>query len=395
MTKRFNYVILSQQSWGTEIGSNAKNIAMEISKDNKVLYVNRPLDILTRMKNFQTGTKKSAKKKRGEKAGIDSQIEQVSENLFAFTPNCTLLSINRLPEGSWYDMALRFNNYLLANEIKKAVSHLGLENYIFLNDGELFNGFHLNTMLDAQKNLYYYRDYFLAVPYWQKHGKRIEPEILAKYDAVVCNSEFLSDIAKQYNENSSFVGQGCDYTLFKEALEIPSEAVSNEKPVIGYVGALNSQRLDVQLLEKLTARNKQWHWVFVGPEDPAFQSSSMHDLDNVTFTGSKPQEELASYIRSFDVAINPQRVNEVTIGNYPRKIDEYLFMGKPTVATKTRAMEMFADHCYLTSGVKGYQSAIKEALASNSPHLATKRIEFASMHSWKNSVDKIYQALAS
>jgi hypothetical protein len=31
-------------------------------------------------------------------------------------------------------------------------------------------------------------------------------------------------------------------------------------------------------------------------------------------------------------------LNETT-GNYPRKVDEY--MGKPIIATKTKAMEMF------------------------------------------------------
>ncbi|MFC7669776.1 glycosyltransferase [Hymenobacter humi] len=49
----------------------------------------------------------------------------------------------------------------------------------------------------------------------------------------------------------------------------------------------------------------------------------------------------------FDVCTNPQAVNEVTIGNYPLKIDEYLAMGKPVVATATRAMDMFADYVYL------------------------------------------------
>jgi hypothetical protein len=33
-------------------------------------------------------------------------------------------------------------------------------------------------------------------------------------------------------------------------------------------------------------------------------------------------------------------LNETTKGNYPRKIDEYLAMGKPVVATKTIAMDI-------------------------------------------------------
>jgi hypothetical protein len=36
-----------------------------------------------------------------------------------------------------------------------------------------------------------------------------------------------------------------------------------------------------------------------------------------------------------------QLSNNLTIGNYPRKIDEYLAMGKPIVATSTKTMQMF------------------------------------------------------
>ena len=58
-------------------------------------------------------------------------------------------------------------------------------------------------------------------------------------------------------------------------------------------------------------------------------------MDNVHFLGAKKTDELASYMEHFDVCINPQVVNDLTIGNYPRKIDEYLAMGKAVVATDT------------------------------------------------------------
>ena len=66
-------------------------------------------------------------------------------------------------------------------------------------------------------------------------------------------------------------------------------------------------------------------------------------MPNVLFVGLKPISELKDYVACFDVCINPQWVNELTIGNYPIKIDEYLLMGKPVVATKTKAMEMFQE----------------------------------------------------
>ena len=395
MNKSFDYVILSQQSWDVEIGSNAKNIAMEIAKHHRVLYVNRPLDMQTLLKRDAANASFVKNRISKRKSTIENQITEVSENLFAFTPKCILQSINGLPDGSIYDLANKYNNHLLAKEIKRALQHLRITEYILLNDGELFNGFYMNELLDAKKNLYYFRDYFLAVPYWQKHGIRLEPKLFGRYDGVVCNSEYLADIAREHNQNTAFVGQGCDYSYFEATIHDLKYSLNHAKPIVGYVGALNSIRLDVSLLEKLADANPQWQWVFVGPEDDAFKNSKLHNLNNVTFTGPKKQEELAGYIAQFDVAMNPQLVNDVTIGNYPRKIDEYLYMGKPTVATKTKAMAMFAEYCYLAEDQKEYEKAIQAALLETDDELLANRKAFAASHSWENSVNKIYKAVSA
>ena len=38
-----NFVVFGLQPWDIEIGSNCKDIALELAKDHKVLYVNAPL----------------------------------------------------------------------------------------------------------------------------------------------------------------------------------------------------------------------------------------------------------------------------------------------------------------------------------------------------------------
>jgi hypothetical protein len=40
-------VVVGLQAWDNDIGSNCKNIAAEFAKDNRVLYVNYPLDRIT------------------------------------------------------------------------------------------------------------------------------------------------------------------------------------------------------------------------------------------------------------------------------------------------------------------------------------------------------------
>ena len=131
----------------------------------------------------------------------------------------------------------------------------------------------------------------------------------------------------------------------------------------------------------------------VGPEDEDFRNSKLHELDNVFFLGRKDASQLPAYVKGFDIAMNPQVVNDWTIGNYPRKIDEYLAMGKPTLATRTKAMEMFREHVYLANTKEDYLELAQRALDENSKERIQARINFAKSHTWENNVKAIYEAI--
>jgi glycosyltransferase involved in cell wall biosynthesis len=133
--------------------------------------------------------------------------------------------------------------------------------------------------------------------------------------------------------------------------------------------------------------------VLVGPEDEDFKASELHQIENVHFLGPKKMEELPQYLMAFDVALNPQKLNEVTIGNYPRKIDEYLAMGKPTVATRTVAMEVFENYTYLAESKEKYVELIEIALEENTPEKEKEREAFARGHTWTNNVKEIYKKI--
>ena len=60
-------VIVGQQPWDTEIGSNCKNIALEFSKHNRVLYVNSPLDRFTLLEKIMVCMVKNIQMKQEKK----------------------------------------------------------------------------------------------------------------------------------------------------------------------------------------------------------------------------------------------------------------------------------------------------------------------------------------
>nr|WP_068892894.1 glycosyltransferase [Pedobacter panaciterrae] len=387
-----NVIIIGQQPWDTEIGSNCKNIALELSKNNTVLYVNSPLDRITRYKNHNN---LKVKKRLRVIEGKEKGLVLIKENLWNLYPDCMVESINWIANPSIFNYLNKRNNIKFSNSIKKALEELGFKDFLLFNDNELFKGFYLKELLVPSLSIYYSRDYILAVDYWRKHGKRLEPLIMAQNDLCLANSLYLTDYCKAYNDNSYYVGQGCDIEMFKEANvnDKPKELRNIKTPIVGYVGALNSIRLDIPLIHYIANERKDLTFVLVGPEDDDFAASNLHHLDNVVFTGIKKPEELPLYVSFFDVCINPQLVNMVTIGNYPRKVDEYLAMGKPIVATQTRAMEIFSSYVYLADDKENFALLIQKALEENTEELQVGRRAFAASHSWENCTNEIYKAI--
>lgn len=387
-----DFVFVGLQPWDLPIGSNCKNIALEVSKNNRVIYVNSPLDrntLLNRKDDPQV------KKRLAVMAGQEPQLQKVGDNIWQFFPNCRLESINRLPDGLLFDFFNKRNNRRFAAEIKKAIAELDFKDFVLFNDSDMFRSFYLKELLQPTQYIYYTRDNLLAVDYWKRHGLRIEPALMQKADLVTANSVYLARVAQKHNPKSYYVGQGCETEQFSAEIAHtePQDIQHINRSRVGYIGALYGLRLDVKLLENIARQRPQWNLVLVGPEDDAFKNSALHQLPNVFFTGPKKPDELPAYLSSFDVALNPQILNEVTIGNYPRKIDEYLAMGKPTVATKTEAMEIFDGYVYLAESEADYLTMIEQALNETDALLKQKRITYALSHTWENSVAEIYKAM--
>jgi len=381
-------VITGLQSWDIEIGSNCKNIAMEFAKNNRVLYVNPPIDRLTTVRNKELPL-------QYKYGGDENGISEVQDNLWVFYPQKIIESIGRISFNFIFDKLNMHNNEIFASEIKKAMQLIGFKNHIHFCDSDMFRSYYLKELLNPSTYIYYSRDNLLEINYWQIQGKRIEPKHMENADLVLTNSKYLEDKASVYNKNSFFVGQGCDIEHYNpnNVKDIPKDIENVPLPIIGYIGSLNYLRLDISILEYIAENKPEWNIVLIGPEDETFKVSRLHQLKNVHFLGSKPQEELPGYLKAFTVAINPQVQNEITIGNYPRKIDEYLAMGKPTVATDTDAMQYFKDYVSLASRKEDWIGAIEKEIVDNTPQKFEARRQFANEHTWEMNVNNIYKKI--
>jgi teichuronic acid biosynthesis glycosyltransferase TuaH len=392
MIKNRDIVMVGLAALDSRIGSNAINLADVFSKHNRVLYVNYPLDRLTLLRE---GKDPIIQKRKKIIKGELPDLQQINKNMWSFYPRRILESINQLPVNWLFDILNRINNKRFAGEINRVIEKLHFKDIIIFNDTDMFRSFYLKELIHAKTYVYYTRDNMLAVDYWKRQGTRIEPALMKKADLVVANSTYLAEIARRYNPHSYYVGQGCDVSLFDKKLikTLPADMKPIAKPIIGYIGVLYTLRLDIEVLVHIAKSRPDWSLVLVGPEDEAFKNSELHQIENVHFLGSKKMDELPAYLNGFDVAINPQKLNEVTIGNYPRKIDEYLAMGKPTVATKTKAMEVFEKWVYLARNKEEYVQLIEKALQENTPEKEQEREKVARSHTWDANAEAIYEKI--
>src|ERR1700709_1526007 len=84
-------VIVGQQPWDVEIGSNCKNIAIEFSKHNKVLYVNSPLDRFNLIKNRKDA---KIKKRLNIIKGKEKGLVLIKDNLWNLYPDSVSESVS-------------------------------------------------------------------------------------------------------------------------------------------------------------------------------------------------------------------------------------------------------------------------------------------------------------
>ncbi|PWG82175.1 glycosyltransferase [Pararcticibacter amylolyticus] len=390
-----NFVFVSLQRINTDRESTSTSLAKELARQNhQVLYVNHPLDRRTLLKKERDPyTNEHIRKiKEGEPS-----LVKIGENLWELNPAKTLESINWIPNTTIFRLFNKLNNLRFGAEIREAVRQLQFGSFILINDKDIFRSFYLKEILKPSLYVYLDRDYTLGFDYWKRHGITLEPELMKKSDAIVCNSLDFTKNASKYNPRSFYIGNGGDLSLFNKnnAGPVPPELRDLPRPVIGYVGLLTAQRLDIELIRK-TALNSRGSVVLIGAEDEIFSKSDLHNLKNVYFIEKKHTREIPSYINAFDVCINPQVINKITIGNFPLKIIEYLAMGKPVVAISTNTMrEVFSEHCYLSEDHDGFIENIETALRENNTQLESERMEYAQNFSWENIVKRLTGIICS
>jgi teichuronic acid biosynthesis glycosyltransferase TuaH len=132
---------------------------------------------------------------------------------------------------------------------------------------------------------------------------------------------------------------GVLYEDFHITHELPvpeniSKMVKQNKPIIGYYGAL-AKWFDYELVEEMAKKHPDWNILLIGIDyDKSFAKYNyFKKYKNISYIGIVEYKKLINYGNCCNVLTIPFVINEITLSTSPVKVFEYMSMEKPIVTT--------------------------------------------------------------
>jgi glycosyltransferase involved in cell wall biosynthesis len=219
----------------------------------------------------------------------------------------------------------------------------------------------------------------------------LEEQLLKKADLVLVSAELLLQSKGKFNPNTFMVRHGVDFTHFRKALDpatvVPPEIANLPRPIVGFFGLI-ADWVDTDLMAQIAKRYPHGSLVVLGK---ATTDTSCLNLPNVHLLGRKPYADLPAYCKGFDVAINPFRINTLTLNANPLKVREYLAAGLPVVATDIPEVAVLG-MCRIGTNHEHFLREVDDALATPGPQREIS--ERVRSESWDSRVAEIARHLA-
>jgi UDP-galactopyranose mutase len=201
-----------------------------------------------------------------------------------------------------------------------------------------------------------------------------ERQLMKMADLVFCAGPSLHDARKYRHPRAFSFPSGVDVEHFRRAsLTAPADAVRRSNPVVGYYGVLD-ERIDFELVAGIADLRPDWSIRMIGPVARIFEKQ-LALRPNIHYPGTLRYSELPDELASFDAAMLPYALNQVTRSFTPAKTLEYLAGGRPVVSTPmTDVMDLYGDVVEIASNPAEFVSAI-EALWNEGPEARSRREE--------------------
>jgi glycosyltransferase involved in cell wall biosynthesis len=377
-------ILFSNADWQHQVRTNSQHMATRFAQRGfRVLYVES-----LGLRRPSAGARDLKRMGNRLIRGVRS-IRRVSPNLWVHSPLVLPFHGNAT--------ARRINERLILGSLGLLIRLLGFKRPIVWTYNPVVQA--LWDRVDASLLVYHCVDDLGAVPGIPRNTVReAEESIVRQADAVFLTSrELFARLSMLSPETTHYFPNVADFAHFSQAGAegpVPEDLRAVPRPRLGFVGTLSTYKLDLELILEVARQKPDWHWVFVGPVGSSDPSALRNGLDrtNVHFLGYRPYEQLPDYLRGFDVATIPCKLNEYTKSMFPMKFFEYLAAGKPVVTTPLDALTEYTDACCVASTADEFCRAVQRILAGDPPSRELG-LHVAMEHTWDTRLDAMMRIL--
>jgi uncharacterized SAM-binding protein YcdF (DUF218 family)/glycosyltransferase involved in cell wall biosynthesis len=328
--------------------------------------------LTSRLRNWRRGTK---------------GFREERHNLFVHSPIVLPLPYSRIAQG--------LNRRVLMRAINRWMRAVGAARPVVWTFLPTPLARDLIAAIDPALTIYYCIDDLASSSREARKIVKSEQALLASADLVFVTSDKLRQRAAQFSDRVHLFPFAVNLAVFQKSREsrepAPADLAALKRPIAGYVGGLH-QWVDQDLLAAIAAKLPAINFALIGPEQT--DVSRLRSLPNVHLFGQRPHADLPRYVGGFDVGLVPYRITEYTANVYPTKLNEYLVMGIPVVATDLAEIRRFnAEHGAIVDiapDAGAFAAAVKSAVATVPlPSDVSRRIEVAESNSWERRLEKM------
>jgi glycosyltransferase involved in cell wall biosynthesis len=361
-------IYIGSADWEAKTRTSTHHIAANLSKNNRVLYVDSI---------GQRAPQVSAR----DYSRIRSRITKFLKGPTVISDNLIHYSPLAIPFHKF--AAARAFNRLFITQCLRAVSRkFGFKKPILIVFPPQM--YFLPGKLGECVSAYYCIDEYSAFPGADRNSiLAMEDALLRKTNLVFVSAEKLAARRKEVNPNVYYIPHGLDFDHFAETGG-PDEPIFRlflgiKRPIIGFFGSI-AEWVNQELVVSAARSHPNWSFAFLG--DIRVDVSKLRQEPNVYFSGYVDYKDLPGHAKSFDVNMIPFTEDEITKHVNPIKLREYLALGQPLVSTPMEEVEKFGDLVYMASGSQAFISAIEKALKEDAPQRRLARREAVRNDSW-------------
>jgi teichuronic acid biosynthesis glycosyltransferase TuaH len=397
MNRNCDIICFTLSRWDAEISSPALSLAKEFAKTNRVFYIEHPFSYKDYYTLKNTAQVQSRKDALLHGKNIYTNPAALPANITVVTSRLTW-PVNFLPPGALYNWLSDKNDRIVLDVIRRLIKDYQVKDFIYVNFFDPYFVRRLPADIQPLRTIYQSMDDISQVAYSNRHGTRLEEEIIRNFDYTLCTSKELTRLKSAFSANVFFHPNAADIDIFRKAatetLPKPPELQGITQKIIGYTGSIE-YRSDFELLRKVAEYHKDKILFFVGPvQGSEHTAAGLDKLPNVIFAGPRKITELPHYLQYFDCVLIPFKKNTLTKSIYPLKINEYLAAGKPVIATHfSEDIYTFREVAYVEDTHEAFIEAIDKAITENNVNRKQARMQVAEQNTWTARVARFWEII--